>query len=95
MDLLDRAEPMLQQVLAMKGHDVRPEHPSFLLAVGLLGFIYLQRHDFANAEAMLLQAARGFDAAFGLEHSSTRNCAQNLGNLFQRTGQFDKAERLF
>jgi tetratricopeptide (TPR) repeat protein len=43
---------------------------------------------------MYKQALQGYEKAWGLEHTSTLNAVNNLGNLYKKSGQLDEAEKM-
>jgi tetratricopeptide (TPR) repeat protein len=49
----------------------------------------------AEAEEMYLRALRGFEKAWGAEHTSTLDTVNNLGNLYADQGKIAEAEEMY
>ncbi|KAL8695783.1 MAG: hypothetical protein Q9201_007959 [Fulgogasparrea decipioides] len=60
-------------------------------------FAYLYKQNDMNAEAeeMYMRALRGYEKAWGLEHTSTLDTVNNLGNLYKAQGKMAEAEEMY
>jgi tetratricopeptide (TPR) repeat protein len=47
------------------------------------------------AEAMYVRALRGYEKAWGAEHTSTLHTVNNLGNLYADQGKMAEAEAMY
>ncbi|KAH8728360.1 hypothetical protein GQ44DRAFT_824189 [Phaeosphaeriaceae sp. PMI808] len=59
-----------------------------------LGYL-LAEEDRQKAEKMYQQALQGYEKAWGLEHISTLNTVNDLGNLYADLGRLDEAEKMY
>ena len=49
----------------------------------------------AEAEAMYMRALKGYEKAWGAEHTSTLNTVNNLGVLYSNQGKMAEAEAMY
>ena len=63
----------------------------------LYRFAYLYQQNDMNVEAeeMYLRALRGYEEAWGLEHTSTLDTANNLGNIYKKQDKMVEAEEMY
>ncbi|KAI8634681.1 hypothetical protein F5Y19DRAFT_120940 [Xylariaceae sp. FL1651] len=60
-----------------------------------LGSFYRDQDRLAEAEAMYLRALRGYEKAWGPEHTSTLDTVNNLGVLYETQGKLAEAEAMY
>ena len=48
-----------------------------------------------EAEAMYLRVLKGYEKAWGAEHTSTLDTVNNLGNLYKNQGKMAEAEEIY
>ncbi|KAG9995258.1 hypothetical protein KCU78_g18031, partial [Aureobasidium melanogenum] len=66
-----------------------------LWAYEKLARMFADQDQHAGAEEMYGRALAGYEKAFGLEHTSTLNTVNNLGNLYRRQGRLAEAEAMY
>ncbi|KAI1316137.1 kinesin light chain [Xylariaceae sp. FL0255] len=64
-------------------------------ALHKLGLLYADQGKLAEAEAMYARALRGYEKAWGPEHTSTLTTVNNLGALYADQGKLAEAEVMF
>ncbi|KAI0107085.1 hypothetical protein GGR51DRAFT_517343 [Nemania sp. FL0031] len=60
-----------------------------------LGSLYADRGKMEEAEAMYIRALRGYEKAWGPEHTLTLSTVNNLGNLYSNQGKLEEAEAMY
>ena len=60
-----------------------------------LGDLFLDQGWHSDAEAMYERALRGYEKAWGPEHTSTLNTVNNLGILYKNQGRLSDAEAMY
>ncbi|KAL9035319.1 MAG: hypothetical protein Q9214_006638, partial [Letrouitia sp. 1 TL-2023] len=60
-----------------------------------IGFLDSMMGRLKEAEEMLLRALKGYEKAWGAEHTSTLNTVNNLGNLYSNQGKMAEAEEMY
>jgi tetratricopeptide (TPR) repeat protein len=60
-----------------------------------MGLPSLDQGKLGEAEEMYQRALQGFEKAWGLEHTSTLDTVNNLGNLYADLGRLDEAEEMY
>ncbi|KAK6071700.1 NB-ARC and TPR domain protein [Seiridium cupressi] len=60
-----------------------------------LGLLYADQGKMREAEEIYLRALRGYEKAWGLEHTSTLDTVNNLGNLYKNQGKMREAEEMY
>ncbi|KAL9591387.1 MAG: hypothetical protein Q9179_007775, partial [Wetmoreana sp. 5 TL-2023] len=68
---------------------------STLGTVNNLGNFYKAQGKMAEAEEMYMRALRGYEKAWGLEHTSTLGTVNNLGLLYADQGKMAEAEEMY
>jgi tetratricopeptide (TPR) repeat protein len=63
-------------------------------AMHMLGYLYADQGKLDEAEKMLQRALRGYEKAWGPDHTSTLDTVNNLGNLYADQGKLDEAEKM-
>ncbi|KAH7111755.1 pfs domain-containing protein [Dendryphion nanum] len=66
-----------------------------LWAMHGLGILYTDQGKLDKAEEMYQRALRGYEKAWGPEHTSTLDTVNNLGLLYAYLGKLDKAEEMY
>ena len=59
------------------------------------GYVCSNQGRFDKAEKMYLRALKGFEKAWGPDHTSTLDTVNNLGNLYADLGRLDEAEKMY
>jgi tetratricopeptide (TPR) repeat protein len=62
---------------------VAEERVVILDAIHQLGSLYADQGKLGEAEKMFERALQGYEKALGLEHTSTLDTVNNLGNLYK------------
>jgi tetratricopeptide (TPR) repeat protein len=57
--------------------------------------VFAMQGQYNEAEKMYQRALQGYEKARGLEHTSTLDTVNNLGNLYWKLGRLDDAEKMF
>jgi tetratricopeptide (TPR) repeat protein len=60
-----------------------------------LGYLFFKQSKFLSAEQMYERALRGYEKAWGPEHTSTLDTVNNLGNLYANQGKLVEAEQMY
>jgi tetratricopeptide (TPR) repeat protein len=64
-------------------------------ALHKLGRVLFKGDIVKQAEKMYQRALQGYEKAWGLEHTSTLDTVNNLGNLYLKLGRLDEAEKMY
>ena len=87
---LRRAEELMPVAEAELGTD----HPSFLLLLLNLGFLYEQYGEYDQAQEQFARLMKWQEQTLGKDHLSTLQSANNLARLYIEAARFDEAEVL-
>ncbi|KAH8194994.1 hypothetical protein TruAng_010833 [Truncatella angustata] len=60
-----------------------------------LGYLYANQGKLVEAEEMYLRALRGYEKAWGPDHTSTFDTVNNLGNLYKTQDKLVEAEEMY
>ena len=64
-------------------------------ALHTFGHLYADQGKLAEAQEMYLRALKGFEKAFGADHTSTLDTVNNLGNLYANQSKLAEAEEMY
>jgi len=68
---------------------------STLGTVNNLGVLYENQGKLKEAEVMYRRALKGYEKAWGPEHTSTLGTVNNLANLYKNQGKMEEAEIMY
>jgi tetratricopeptide (TPR) repeat protein len=60
-----------------------------------LGYLFADQGKLEEAEKMYERALRGYEKAWGPDHTSTLDTVNNLGNLYKNQGKLEEAEKMY
>ena len=89
----NRAWPLLGQVLKITERQLGKTHPQYADALGYLAELHMHTGDYTRA-LVLYQQALEIRKAAGEPDREYAVCLHNLGLLYERTGQYERAEPL-
>jgi CHAT domain-containing protein/tetratricopeptide (TPR) repeat protein len=90
----EKAEPILKDALTRRRALLGPDHIDCGLTHNVIGWLYVERKDYAQAETHFRQAADIYQRAQGSYGNDYAQCLDNLGELYVRTRDFLRAEAL-
>lgn len=92
--LLDEAEPVLRQSLALHEQTRGPAHPETIAIVNNLAGVLHAREALAEAEPLYRRALAGFEQVHGPDHPETLACLGDFVELLNARGDLAAAESL-
>ena len=88
------AEPLYVRALAIREHQLGPEHPDTAQSLNNLGRLYGSLGKYSEAEPLYVRALAIHEQHLGPEHPTTALSLNNLAMLYWRQGKYSKAEPL-
>jgi len=88
------AEPLLQQALAMREHDLGLEHPETAGTIDRLARCFENQGRYTQAEPLLVRALAIREQQLGPLHPHTATSLNNLAELYRVQGKYELAEPL-
>lgn len=96
MGALDKAEPLLRNVVGRLQAARPPMHPSLAVPLMQLGLVHLHRHDYDAAQRCFSQALEIASLRFGDSHPYSADALDGLGQIYATIGTSEQAlEHLF
>jgi tetratricopeptide (TPR) repeat protein len=89
------AEPLHQQVLAIREQQLGPEHPDTATTLDNLAGVYRTQGRYAEAELLYYRARIVREKVLGSEHVDTARTFNNLALLYRDQGRYIEAESLY
>jgi eukaryotic-like serine/threonine-protein kinase len=94
MGLREKAQPLLEQALAVGRRDLGPEHERVAQSLNELGVLLREKGDRAAARPLLEEALRMRRKLLGEEHKDVAVSLVELASLYQDEGSLAQAEPL-
>jgi len=91
----DEAESLHLEALNASRRVLGDEHPSTLVSIGNLAFLYKTLGRYDEAEPLFLETLNNRRRVLGDEHPSTLVSINNLAGLYESQGRYDEAEPLY
>jgi tetratricopeptide (TPR) repeat protein/class 3 adenylate cyclase len=89
-----RAEPLLQQALALREKILDTEHPDLAQSLNNLATIYRVQGRYAASEPLHRRALAIREKALGAEHPATAQSLNNLATVYKDQGEYEQAKSL-
>ncbi len=90
-----KAEPLLEQALAISRAVLGEQHPDVATSLNNLAVLYEEMGEYSKAEPLFEQALAISRAALGEQHPDTAGSLNNLALLYQNMREYSKAEPLY
>ena len=94
VSLLDEAESLAQDALAIFRRDLPADHPKISETLNMLGIIHAARRDFAGAVPLMRETVERFRRTSGDDHPDTLVAENNLAYALLHAGMLSEAETL-
>ena len=94
LDIIDKAQPLLEQALELGRRSKTPEHPRLAQTLNDLGVLLRENGRPAESVAMLEEALAMRRRLLGEKHKDIAVTLSELGRSFESQGQDDRAEAL-
>jgi len=91
----EQAESLYRQALEIDKTTIGPLHPSYIVDLNNLGYLYSKLGDFAKAEPLYRQALQIRLKVLGPNHPDTATSLNNLAWLYRAMGNYAKAEPMY
>jgi CHAT domain-containing protein/tetratricopeptide (TPR) repeat protein len=91
----DAAIEVLKRALAKGEKAFGDGHLSVALTLDMLGLLYFQKNDFANAESSYLRARAIREKLEGYDHADVASTLTGLGSVYARSEKFANAEAAY
>ncbi len=95
LGMLDDAEPMLRDALALRIEMLGPDHPESLKAMHDLASVLISRGELDEAGPLLRDALAGRESALGPGARETLKTVEMHGRLLRGRGDLEGAERFY
>lgn len=95
LDLPERAEPPLQQALALRRKTLAPDHPEIAVSLNRLGMLAAESGAYERAIAFFREALALRRRRFGSDHPLVAASLNNLALALQDRGALTEAEPLY
>jgi len=90
----EQAEPLFQRALAIREHELGPNHPDTATSLNNLAGLYWAQGKYAEAESLLQRALAIHEQQVGPQHPATASSLNNLAELYRAQGKYAEAEPL-
>lgn len=88
---LDKAIPLMAEILKLRKSRLGPDHPETVEITNALAQAYLQMNQFDQALPLFEQVLKSQEAKNGRSHPETRTMIANLGAMYLKADRFKEA----